>query len=245
MSHTTRTHTAAYGGPVLFEVTTVAAHVTVVVEDRPAAMVTVSTDADNGPASTSVRRVSFEDDPGIVSVLLTEPSGGMESTVIHRGSRVTVVQNGGAVIGTMVGAVFDSFHVVDGGMVIGGNPVRGVAPIRIEARLPLGSSLACETTSGDVGTRGELADVDAVTVSGNIRIDSARHPHLRSTSGDVRVAALTGIRASATTVSGHIRVHAATSSATVRATSVSGDIRVTGPDVDLDARTVSGRVTTR
>lgn len=230
---TSRNHTAEHDGPVLFEVTTVAAHVTVVAEDRPAALVMVSTTADSGPAADAVNTVSFQDSPGVVSVLLTEPYSGTESVAIHRGSGVTVIQNGG------------NFTVVDGGVVIGGNRAYLGAPISIEARLPLGSALACQTTSGDVGTRGELADVDAVTVSGDIRIDAVRRPHLRTTSGDIRVSGLTGTRATATTVSGDIRIHAQAPSATVRAVAVSGDIRVTGPDLDLDARTVSGRVATR
>jgi hypothetical protein len=209
---TIREHTAEQIGPVLFEVTTVAAHLTIIAEDRPAALVTVSTPAAGGPAADSVRYTTFEGGPGFVSVLLRERNAG-------------------------------SLHVFDSGMVIG--TTRGVTPISIEAWLPLGSSLVCETTSGDVGTRGELINVVAVTVSGDIRIDAVRLPRLRTTSGGIRVAQLNGIQATARTVSGDIDIHTVTPGAAVHARSVSGDIRVTGPDIDLNARTVSGCVTTR
>lgn len=241
---TSRSHTTGQQGPVLFEATTVAAHITVIAEDRPAALITVSTPQDSGPAADAVRYVSFEGGPGVVSVLLKEPANGRESTVVNRAGGVTVIQGGGAFPGTVIGAVFGSVNIVDGGMVFGGNSVIG-APISIEARLPLGSSLTCESTSGDVGTSGELVDVDAVTVAGDIRIDSVRLPRLRSTSGDIRVSRLTGTQAVAETVSGDIRIRAERPGARVRATSVSGDIQATGSDIDLDARTVSGRVTTR
>jgi hypothetical protein len=243
---TTREYTAAQPGPVMFEATTVAAHLSVFVEDRPAALVTVTTTEDTGPAADAVRTVTFEGDPGYVSVVLSEPARGRESTVINRHSETTVNHIGGnAVVGAVIGTVvFGNVNVVDGGMVIGHVPVTS-APISIEARLPLGSSLACETASGAVGTRGDLANVTVTTVSGDIHLDGAHTPHLRTTSGDVRVDRLTGTQASARTVSGDIRITADTASARVRARSVSGDIRVTGPDIDLEARTVSGRVTTR
>ena len=236
---TSREHTVEQSGPVLFEATTVAAHLTIIVEDRPAALVTVSTPAASGPTADAVRYATFEGGPGFVSVLLWEPTAGLGSTVINRGG-VTIIQTGSTVVGTVIG----SLNVIDGGMVIGA--VRGVGvPISIEARLPLGSSLACETTSGNVGTRGDLVDVDAVTVSGDIRIDTVRLPHLRTTSGGIRIAQLNGIQATARTVSGDIDIHTVTPAATVQVRSVSGDIRVTGPDIDLNAQTVSGRVTTR
>ena len=235
---TSRSHTTAQLGPVLFEATTIAAHITVIAEDRPVALITVSTPQDSGPAADAVRYVSFEGGPGVVSVLLEEPANGRESTVVNRNGGVTVIQTSSAIHGTVIGAVFGSVNIINGGMVIG-------APISIEARLPLGSSLTCESTSGDVGTSGDLVDVDAVTVAGDIRIDAVQLPRLRSTSVDIRVSRLTGTQAIAETVSGDIRIHAECPGARVRATSVSGDIQAIGSDIDLDARTVSGRVTTR
>jgi len=241
---TTREYTAAQPGPVTFEATTVAANVTVIVEDRSTALVMVTTSQDTGPAADAVRAASFYGTAGFVSVLMTEPDGGMTSTVINQRAGVNIISTGNVVTGTVIGAVFANFNVVDGALVIGGTPPMG-APISIEARLPLGSSLVCETTSGTVGTRGDLVKADTTTVSGDIHVDGVQMPHLRTTSGDVRVDRLTGTQASAKTVSGDIRITATTPSARVRARSVCGDIRVTGPDIDLDARTVSGRVSTR
>jgi len=242
----TREHTAPVG-PVVFDVTTVAADVIVIVEDRPAALVTVTTPADSGPAADAVRATRFTDHPGRVSVRVQEPTGIVSTTgrgsahIVSHGS-VTINQVSGNAV---VGAVFGNFNVVNGGIVIGGNMVTSGAPITVEARLPRGSSLTCETTSADVETSGPLTDADVTTISGDIRIDTVRMPRLRTTSGDIRVAQLAGSCAALKTVSGDIRITAEQAGASVSARSVSGDIRATGPDIDLDARTVSGRVTTR
>ncbi|WP_030439850.1 DUF4097 family beta strand repeat-containing protein [Actinoplanes subtropicus] len=248
---TIREHTAP-AGPVVFDVTTVAADVIVIVEDRPAALVTVTTSADSGPAADAVRNARFADRPGGVSVRVQEPTGATGSTtVVNRYGRATITQvgivSGGSVIQVGGNIIGGDLNISGGGLVIGGNAaVTGSgAPIVIEARLPLRSSLTCQTTSGDLDTTGELVDAEVTTVSGDIRIGAARMPRLRSTSGDIRVAQLTGSRAVVKTVSGDIRITATQSGATVSARSVSGDIRATGPDIDLDARTVSGRVTTR
>jgi hypothetical protein len=130
--------------------------------------------------------------------------------------------------------------------------------IRIDLRLPEGSSLAFSTASADVTTTGRLGDVrgrtasgdvtiadaDAVrvdTASGDLRADEVRgDAELKSASGEVRLGRVGG-RLVASAVSGDVRVASAESGAT--ASAVSGDIeldRVAGGDVSV--RSVSGDV---
>jgi hypothetical protein len=246
MNATTRTHTAAQAGPLTLDIELTAGMIRVTVEDRHRAEVTITTAQDTGPTAYAVRNATITDGAGHLTVRLPQHTdGGMTQTVHTSGRGVTVIQSGGTVYGTVVGAIVTggTFYSGRDVTITSGNVSIG-APITIDVRLPLGSSLTAGTTSADVETFGVLASAEVRTVSGDIRIDSTGPADLRSTSGDIRVA-FTGTTARAKTVSGDIRVHALTPDATVHARSVSGDIRVTGTNVDLNARTVSGRVTTR
>lgn len=112
--------------------------------------------------------------------------------------------------------------------------------IRIDVRLPEGSSLAFKTASGDVTTSGRLAEVQGKTASGDVTIADAETVEVESASGEVRLGRISG-RLVASSVSGDVRVDHAESGAT--ASAVSGDIeldRVGGGEVNV--RSVSGDV---
>lgn len=226
-------------GPVTLDVDLTAGDIRVHVEDRPHAEVIVSTRDDEGPSADAVHdtRISESGDRLTVRVPRTSGAGGV---VIQGGRGVSsIVSTGGASfvqVGGVVGDVWVNGVRISGG----GAVVVGGSPIVVEARLPLGSSLAATSTSTDVEATGRLVAARVQSVSGDITLDAVDRPDLRTTSGDIEIAALHG-DADLAAVSGDIRVHADVP-CRVRANTVSGDVRVTGARVDLDARSVSGRV---
>lgn len=236
----TRTHTAEQAGAIVFDVALTAGAIRVTVEDRPSAEVTVSTEQDSGPAADMVQAATFTERPGRLAVRVPDAPATISGGTVHvsRGGR-TVISTGSVFNAGVL--MFGSGVVVNGGAVVGGVVVG--SPVTIDVRLPLGSTLVGKTTAADVETYGELAAADVETISGALSIDTVAQPRLRSTSGDIRIARLTG-DGRLRTVSGDVRVHAAVE-CSLSAQSVSGDIRVSGARVDLDASSVSGRITTR
>lgn len=254
MTPTTRTHTAAQTGPLTLDVELTAGTIRVTVEDRDRAEVTVTTAHDAGPTADAVRNASITERAGRLTVRLPKPTS-VTQTVRTSGRGVSVMQIGGNVYGTVIGAVFGNIadgtiNVSGGDVTVSGGRVSISAAVTVDVRLPLGSSLAADTTSADVETSGELHAADVRTVSGDIDTDAIRLPRLASTSGDITIGRFTGrdiakAHATVSTVSGDVRIHVVTTDSAVYARSVSGDIRITGERTSLDARTVSGRVTVR
>lgn len=226
---TTRTHTATRPGPVTFDVDLTAGRIDIVVEDREHAHITVSTADKDGPSAGSVNDTMFSERDERLVVRVPNPTGGGGVTqhVTSQGGGVTVVQAGGSVYGTVIGAVVgDVVHFGGGGVIVSGGRgavVVGGSPIVVEARLPRGSRLVAGTTSADVDTTGPLDGVAVKTMSGDVAI--------RAYAGPGRIK----------TMSGDITVHAVAESS-LRATSMSGSIRTTGARLALDARSMSGRV---
>lgn len=222
--------------------------------DADRARVTVSTTAESGPAPDLVAAARFTETPGRLAVRLPEPdAGGIHQTVIGDGyGGVSVVQSAGVVFGTVSGVVVDGAGIMHvGGNVAGGNlTVIGrtnafihTAPVVVQVVLPPGCCLVARTRSADVLTFGDLAGVDAKTMSGDIHVGGVQTPRLETMSGDISIRALTG-DGRVKTMSGDIQI-TTTDPVHVSAQSMSGDITVDGPVSDLDARSMSGRVRTR
>ena len=111
--------------------------------------------------------------------------------------------------------------------------------IRIEVRVPAGSSLAFRTASAGVTTHGALAEVRGKTASGDIRVETAERLHVDAASGGVSADAVTG-DADVRTASGDVRLGRVGGRLTV--SSVSGDVRTGSVGGGASANTVSGTV---
>lgn len=115
---------------------------------------------------------------------------------------------------------------------------------RIEVTIPAASRVSARAGSGDISIIGVRGGVDAVTQSGDLRIENAAElTEARSLSGDIAVRGVTG-PVEVGTVSGDVTI--ADVKGDVEATSVSGDIgirnvtaryvrsRTTGGDISYD-----------
>lgn len=102
----------------------------------------------------------------------------------------------------------------------------------------LSGALSLHSTSGDVSVRDATSALEASTVSGALDLQRVQRVQASSTSGDIS-AQDTG-PLSLSTTSGSIEV--ASSRDTVRLSSVSGDIQVTGPLRGIHAGTSSGEI---
>ncbi|MFF5229994.1 DUF4097 family beta strand repeat-containing protein [Dactylosporangium sp. NPDC000521] len=235
---TSRTYTAREFGAVTLDVRVNVGSVRVIVEDREHAEVTLTGPDGNDSAARAVERATIDDHGDHLAVRVPN----LESTTVrqHFGGVTQVVgHNAGIVVGVVYGDVV-SIGGMSGGTVVGGVVTGGVGPlVDIVARLPLGSSLLAETVSASVDVSGALLRAVVETVSGAVHVDAVSAPDLSTVSGRITIDRLIGDGA-VKTISGGITV-AATDRCNLRAESVSGSIRVTGP-VALSAHTVSGRV---
>lgn len=245
---TSRTHTAAQAGPILFDARLIAGQVHVTVEDRSHAEITISTADTTGASADAVTNATINEQNGRITATVrpaagggvTVQGGGVQTNVFHSGGGVFVQgSNFGGVIVTGRDVIVNGVRVSGGS----GAVVVGGSPILIEARLPLGSSVAADTTSADIDVTGTVVRAQVRTVSGDINLDGVADLDVGSTSGDITVEAFAG-NGQAQTVSGDIRVHAMQESS-LRARAVSGDVRVSGARVALEASSVSGRVSQR
>ena len=106
-------------------------------------------------------------------------------------------------------------------------------------RCRAGSSAHVRSASADVTPTGALAEVDATTASGDVRLEAAGDVKIRTASGDVEVGALER-RLDVKTASGSVNaqdVHGGT-----KVQTASGGIRLDGVRGAVTARTVSGDV---
>ncbi|MEU2873776.1 DUF4097 family beta strand repeat-containing protein [Streptomyces olivoreticuli] len=224
------------------------------------ARVVLRTDDSSGPAADAVSRARSSQNGQALSVEVPEIPGNVMTQSI-RGNRV--VQSMGTVYGEVVGMT-----IVGGRVTTGGTGVIGtVSPVEAVVTLPVGSCLAVVSQSADARVYGgDVEIMDFRSVSGDLRVDGARHLSASTTSGDVMVGRLadrltarsvsgditvdsySGSGAELTTTSGDIGIRATGQAAGVlRASTVSGDVRVTGgrEQLRVSARSVSGRVRTR
>lgn len=115
--------------------------------------------------------------------------------------------------------------------------------VEVRIACPPGTDLELSGAKTEVRTTGELGEVSVKTVSGDVRLDSARRRlEVKTASGDVSVAAVEG-EAGFVTVSGDIEVGRTAGSLSGRA--VSGDIGIGSVDGQLTLSTTSGDVSVR
>jgi len=200
--------------------------------------------------------------PGLRALELGIPVGGIDVETID-GDETTVVVSGDPklVEQTRVelrgDALVIDFHGRRGllGMTI------GRSALRVQARVPHGVAADLSSASADIEVRGRLASLDAKTASGDITVTAeidgnatvktvsgdvrlgrvGGDLNVKSISGDVAAGAVAGSVA-AKSVSGDVRVESVREGHATFA-SVSGDIEIgiaSGSDVDVDANTVSG-----
>ena len=112
--------------------------------------------------------------------------------------------------------------------------------VEVRVACPPGTDLELSGAKTDVRATGELGEVSVRTVSGDVRLESARRRlEVKTASGDVFVASVAG-EASVVTVSGDIDVRRVDGSLNGRA--VSGDVEIGSLDGQLTLATTSGDV---
>jgi len=104
---------------------------------------------------------------------------------------------------------------------------RGTGPLDLV--VPRGTTLFVRTQSGNITVRGTDADVEASTISGDVRVEDAARVRIETVAGDVT---LRGVRDGA--------IVSATSG-DVRLTGVAGDVQVTGTSSTVVLRDVTSR----
>jgi len=126
-------------------------------------------------------------------------------------------------------------------------PARSAVQVKVDAgQVHTSGQLAgviAETVSADVCCKGQVGQLSAMTISGDIEADETGPSTVSSTSGDIELGAAHGV-VQAQTVSGDIQVHAV-EPVFIHGKSVSGDVRITAaPGVRPIAtgKSVSGKV---
>lgn len=144
-----------------------------------------------------------------------EVSGGSHDVTVSVGADRTLRVRGGADTRLAVRGAGRTVVVQPAGRRSGG---------AVMLEVPRGTTVLARTQSGDVTVRGTGADVEVVTLSGDVRVEEGERVRVESVSGDVTVrGARDGVRVEAT----------------------SGDVRVEEVDGDLEVRLTSGSVTLR
>lgn len=241
-------YTSDREGPVTFDVELTAGTVRVIIEPRERAEITVLTADEEGSSAEAVKKATFDQrgdqlrvrvpELGASGGMVVQSGGGVQTNVFGGGRGISVVQVGGRVYGNVVGAVVTG----DGSVYVGGHGsavIIGGSPIVIEARLPEGSSLEAAISSADLDVTGKISRADVRSTSGRISLESADEVRADTTSGGVRIGAITGTRtARLNSTSGDIRVGSA---GHIDARASSGDIEVGNAHM-VDARASSGGV---
>ncbi|MGW4395517.1 DUF4097 family beta strand repeat-containing protein [Amycolatopsis nivea] len=242
-----RTITHATTGPV--ELVLSADVATVVVSasrDHGTARVALNPERDGDTEAARLVQSATAESRGNRLAVAVPRSHGSASTTVVRGSGNVVISSGvvtGDVVGMVLGGVNHGVTIVNGQVingsgttVIGGGTGGGVS---VYATVPAGSTVTLTGRSPNLTARGELARVDAETVSGDLQVSTADAVDLRTTSGDINADACGAVRAK--TVSGDVKVRDLDGSAHVR--TVSGDVTVTAvADSTVTAQTVSGDI---
>lgn len=162
-------------------------------------------------------------------------SPGSVNNVIHGG-----VHGGGSVV-QMGNVVSGGDLIVSGGSInLGGATARTAPrlPLHVRVRLPRGSGITVQQTTGVVRTLGYLGGVHITGTSSEVDIEAADRATVNVDTGDVRI--VRAEAATVTTTSGDIDI---THTRTATLTSTSGDLRAGAcADGTITARSVSGDV---
>ena len=117
---------------------------------------------------------------------------------------------------------------------------RGSPGFDLTVTLPQGSRCAVRTSSADITSTGDLAELDAHTASGDVTVAAVtRNMQAVTASGDVR-ADETGETADVRTVSGDVRI--ARAGGDIQARTASGDLSITTAVGSVTTTTASGDV---
>lgn len=164
-----------------------------------------------------------------------------ETSAITSPGSVTNVIHGGVHGG---GSVVQMGNVVSGGdLIVSGGSITACTaprlPLHVRARLPRGSGVTVQQTTGVVRTLGYLSGVHITGTSSEVDIEAADRATVNVDTGDVRI--VRAEAATVTTTSGDIDI---THTRTATLTSTSGDLRAGAcADGTITARSVSGDVT--
>jgi DUF4097 and DUF4098 domain-containing protein YvlB len=136
----------------------------------------------------------------------------------------------------------------------------GGGSVDVAIALPAGSDVRGALGSADVSATGHLGDCRIKTGLGNLRLETAEAVHLRSGSGDIAVAHVTG-QTDVVTGSGDVRLDELGARAVVknsngdtwvgdvagdlRIRAANGDIEVERPHADVAATSANGDITVR
>ncbi|MFB8442721.1 DUF4097 family beta strand repeat-containing protein [Streptomyces niveus] len=261
---TSQTFTATAAGAVWTDVISHIGTVNVTVDPTLThAVVTVSTGDDEGPLADAVRAARKSEKTyqnlECITVRVPKVQGNTMTmgNVSFNGGSVVVGQNFGVVTGSVTGVTVSNGDVIIGGrtVVSNGRVVAeqgtvvsggGTGTITVDVKLPSDlSSVRLETTSADLTVDGDLQVLDVHSISGDVEAHGVHTLRGSTTSGDFEVGRVDA-RVDVTSVSGGIEI-GAYSGVEFRATSVSGDIRLSATPAatgSVDANTVSGDVTT-
>jgi DUF4097 and DUF4098 domain-containing protein YvlB len=248
---TTRTVQAAQAGPVDLTAELGPIDLDVTVDpDVEYGHVTVTTDADTGPAADLVNSAVIEAQGRSLRVGLPRGSGTVNN-VIHgsvvqvsgvRGG-VNIVSGRDVTIGGMNIQVGNGGVLIDGDgySVFQGGGRTTVGPrVSVSAVLPAGSNVRFASASGDLRTSGELGHVNVSTAAGDVWIDPVRTAEVSTAAGDVRIGHVAG-SARIRTATGDVEVFGA-DGAEVHVRTATGDVTY-GSNLRCTARTVTGDVT--
>ncbi|MFF9691057.1 DUF4097 family beta strand repeat-containing protein [Streptomyces sp. NPDC014623] len=264
---TSQTFTATAAGAVWTDIISHVGTVNVSVDPTlKHAVITVSTDDDDGPLADAVRGATKSESRyqnlDCVTVRVPEAEGNTmtmgNSTYRFSGGNMVVRQNFGVIRGSVTGmaiadgditigghkVVSDGMVVAEAGTVVSGG---GMGTITVDVKLPSDqSSVRLETTSADITVHGDLQVLDVHSVSGGIEARGVHTLRGNTTSGDFEVDRVDA-RVDVNSVSGDIEI-GAYSGTEFRANTVSGHVHVSATPAatgSIDANTVSGNVTTR
>jgi Toastrack DUF4097 len=113
----------------------------------------------------------------------------------------------------------------------------GSPEMRLRISCPKGAALDVKTKSADLKARGEYADVDVKTASGDVNVEQAAGADVKTASGDVHFDEVTG-RLDVKSASGDVSVWKVASAASIQL--VSGDVMIREAEDSVSANTVSG-----
>lgn len=192
------------------------------------------------------------DTPGSVSLQIRLPSGRVVVTAVDEPrTSVELVPVGrrGADAIDGVAVTLDEFHgrhvvrIEQKGLRWGPIQVTFGDEVEVRVTCPLGTDLELSGAKTYVHAEGELGEVSVKTVSGDVRLESARRKiEVKTASGDVSVTSVGGV-AGLVTVSGDVDAGQVTGELTVR--TVSGDAEVGVLEGQLQLSTTSGDVSVK
>lgn len=240
-----RTITSTTPGPVHLSVDLGPGSVSVEVDDRQTAEITLTpVHAGDNVAADLIDRATAEQVFSDIAVTVPRPefaggTGGM--TVVRSGRGVTVTQSYGVVTGDVTGVVIVDGNVYVGGQAGGVAMVGAGGKVRAKVRLPLGSSMAVNTTSADTLVDGDIEALKVTSQSGSVVADTVGLLTARTQSGSVTAAK--AVTSNVTTMSGSVDLGYA---GTTEVKTMSGGVWLTGTTgTQARVSTMSGAVRVR